>query len=82
VRRSLTDWLRFMKLAPAGPAAELDRYVGYWEPYATSHDALDQDEKFQNEVRNAARTLAEAVMEQRAGRHRIAGATLEEPRQK
>jgi len=71
-----------MKLAPAGPAAELDRYVGYWEPYATSHDALDKDEAVQEEVRNAARTLAEAVMAERAGRQRIAGAGLSEPRQK
>lgn len=82
VRRAISDWLRFMKLAPAGPAAELDRYVGYWEPYATSHDALDKDEAVQEEVRNAARTLAEAVMAERAGRQRIAGAGLSEPRQK
>lgn len=41
VRRSIADWLRFMKLAPAGPTAELDRYIGYWQPYATSHEELD-----------------------------------------
>lgn len=29
--------------APAGPSAELDRYIGYWKPYATSHDGLDAD---------------------------------------
>ena len=40
VRRSLADWLRFMKLKPAGPTAELDRYIGYWKPYATSHQEL------------------------------------------
>ena len=82
VRRSVLDWLRFMKLAPAGPHAELDRYIGYWKPYATSHDELDADVAMQEEVRNAARTLAEAVVEQRAGRHSIAGALLDEPRQK
>jgi multimeric flavodoxin WrbA len=82
VRRSLSDWLRFMKLAPAGPHAELDRYIGYWEPYATSHQALDRDENMQAEVRNAARTLAEAVMEQRAGRLTIPGSALDDPRQK
>ena len=43
VRRSLADWLRFMKLKPAGPTAELDRYIGYWKPYATSHQELDED---------------------------------------
>ena len=41
VRRSISDWLRFMKLAPAGPLAEIDRYIGYWKPYATSHQELD-----------------------------------------
>jgi multimeric flavodoxin WrbA len=71
-----------MKLAPAGPSAELDRYIGYWKPYATSHEELDADRAMQEEVRNAARTLADAVMERRAGRHRIAGATLTEPREK
>jgi multimeric flavodoxin WrbA len=82
VRRSIADWLRFMKLAPAGPDAELDRYVGYWKPYATSHEELDKDEAIQEEVRNAARTLADAVMERRAGRLTIAGANLKDPRQK
>jgi len=82
VRRSLADWLRFMKLKPAGPSAELDRYIGYWQPYSTSHDALDRDECIQEEVRNAARTLLRAVQEQRAGKLIDAGEGLEQPRQK
>src|SRR3954467_5129700 len=61
-RRSIADWLRFMKLAPAGPGGEVYRYVGYGGPSAPSHDALDKDKAIQDEVRNAARTLAEAVM--------------------
>lgn len=82
VRRSLADWLRFMHLVPAGPFAELDRYIGYWEPYATSHDAFDKDKAIQEEVRNAARTLLEAVQARRSGHLVSAGATLEQPRQK
>ena len=82
VRRSLSDWLKFMKLNPAGPSAEVDRYIGYWEPYATSHAALDKDEAIQNEVRNAARGLAEAVVQMRKGRLVTAGADLTDPRQK
>lgn len=82
VRRSVSDWLRFMKMAPAGPAAELDRYIGYWKPYADNHKELDADVAFQGEVRNAALTLAEALMDQRAGRMRIAGSGLEDSRQK
>ena len=46
-----------MHLVPAGPHAELDRYIGYWKPYATSHEELDADKAVQEEVRNAARTL-------------------------
>ncbi len=82
VRRSVTDWLRFMHLVPAGVPAELDRYIGYWEPYATSHEALDRDEAIQEEVRNAARTLLEAVQARRAGRLVSAGNGLDQPRQK
>lgn len=82
VRHSIADWLRFMKLSPAGPSAELDRYIGYWKPYATSHDELDADETIQEEVRNAARSLAEAVVERRSGRFRQIGIGLEDPRQK
>src|SRR5258706_14249680 len=36
VRRALSDWMCFMQMIPAGPKAEIDRYIGYFEPYATS----------------------------------------------
>lgn len=82
VRRSLSDWLRFMDLAPAGVNAELDRYIGYWQEYATSHEALDADRAIQNEVRNAALTLAEAAHANHAGRLLQAGRRLRPARQK
>jgi multimeric flavodoxin WrbA len=82
VRRSLSDWLRFMDLAPAGVNAELDRYIGYWKPYATSHEELDRDAALQAEVRNAALTLAEAAKALHAGKLLQAGRDLEPPRQK
>lgn len=82
VRRTISDWLCFMRLCPAGPTATLDRYVGYWKPYATSHEELDADQAIQEEVRNAARTLLEAVAADRAGRFAAAGTSLREPRQK
>jgi hypothetical protein len=56
--------------------------VGYYEPYATSHDALDRDGAFQAEVRGAAVTLCEAVEAQRAGKLVAAGQDLGEPRPK
>ena len=82
VRRSLSDWLRFMDLTPAGVNAELDRYIGYWQPYATSHEALDADKAMQGEVRNAALTLAEAAHANHAGKLLQAGRDLTPPRQK
>jgi hypothetical protein len=69
-----------MHLIEAG-AASIDRYVGYYEPYATSHQALDRDEGFQEEVRNAARALVKQVQMIRAG-HKEPDAEQEEPRKK
>jgi multimeric flavodoxin WrbA len=82
VRRSISDWLCFMHLSPAGATAELDRYIGYWKPYATSHADLDADSAIQEEVRNAARTLLEAVRANLEGKFVTAGENLREPRQK
>jgi multimeric flavodoxin WrbA len=82
VRRSLSDWLRFMAMAPAGVNAELDRYIGYWKPYATGHEELDADLAIQGEVRNAALTLAEAAHAKHAGKLLQAGQDLKPPRQK
>jgi multimeric flavodoxin WrbA len=82
VRRSISDWLCFMHLCPAGPNAELDRYNGYGKPYATSHDELDADLCVQEEVRNVARALLDGVVKDKQGLLAAAGMDLESPRQK
>ncbi len=82
LRRILHDWLTSMELIPAGAIAELDRYIGYWEPYATSHEALDDDTAVQEEVRNCARALLEGVLANRAGKLSNPGARLRQPREK
>jgi hypothetical protein len=82
VRRVLCDWLDWMGLIDAGPTSRLDRYIGYYEPYATSHAALDRDEAVQQEVRNAARALMQAVDDLRAGRLSAPGKDLPRPRPK
>ena len=82
VRRALSDWLDWMGLVDAGPKARLDRYIGYYEPYATSHDALDRDKDVQEEVRNVARAVVNAVREARAGRLSTPDAKLDSPRPK
>jgi multimeric flavodoxin WrbA len=81
-RRSLVDWASDIRLIPVAHAGELDRYIGYYEPYATSHDTLDADKAVQEEVKNAARALAEAVIAQREGKLTEPGAQLHEPRPK
>ncbi len=81
-RRVLCDWLDWMGLVDAGPASRLDRYIGYYEPYATSHATLDRDLAMQEEVRNAARALAQAVGELRQGRLSAPGRNLQRPRAK
>ena len=67
-RRNLCDWLEWMGLIDAGSAAKLDRFIGYYEPYYNSHDALDKDAAVQEEVRNVARSVVHAVQELRVGR--------------
>jgi multimeric flavodoxin WrbA len=81
LRRSLVDWLTDMELVQAGRAAILDRYVGYYEPYATSHEALDRDRGLHEEVRNAARSLLNEVRSIRSGK-REPDERLRQPRPK
>ena len=80
--RALSDWLDWMGFIDAGVQARLDRYVGYFEPYATSHEALDKDAAVQEEVRNVSRAVAKAVVELRAGRLQTVQAKLPRPRPK
>jgi multimeric flavodoxin WrbA len=82
VRVALCDWLSSMDLHQAGPSAALDRYLGYYAPYATSHDDLDRDTDLQTEVRNAALSLVETVRQIRSGQWQAPDAGLPRPRQK
>ena len=81
-RRALSDWLDWMGFIDAGAHARLDRYIGYYEPYATSHDALDRDGPVQEEARNVARAVAKAAIELRAGRLQAVQPILSRPRPK
>ena len=81
-RRNLTDWLDWMGLIAAGATAKLDRYIGYYGPYNTSHEALDEDEDVQEEVRNGARSVVQAVKDLRAGVLSQPDRNLERPRPK
>ena len=81
LRRNLHDTLSDMGLEPGGGRADLDRYLGYLDPYATSHEALDADAAIVDEVRTAMRILVERTRQLRAGTPQP-GADLPEPRPK
>jgi multimeric flavodoxin WrbA len=82
LRRSLADWLGDMGLIGAGHQAAIDRYIGYYENYADNHVALDADRAVQEETRNAAWTLLEAVKLKCRGKLAAADSELKEPRPK
>ena len=82
LRRNLADWLGWMGLVPAGTQALLDRYLGYYESYAQSHEALDRATALQDEVRNVGRAVAGAVRQIRAGRMHEGDEGLKPPRPK
>jgi multimeric flavodoxin WrbA len=65
--RALSGWLSSMGLVSAGHKAEVESYVGYYEPYATSHQSLDEDHAFREEASNAMRALVMAVNQLRCG---------------
>ncbi len=82
LRRLLADWLTDMGLIQAGPSAVLDAWIGYYRPYATSHEDLDADPDTFTLVTNAAQALAEMVAEIRSGAYRPPDASLTSPREK
>ena len=81
-RRALSDWLDWMGLVDAGDQARLDRYIGYYEPYATSHDTLDTDAVVQEETRNVAHAVARVTRALRRGELRAETEDLPRPRPK
>lgn len=82
VRKALCDWLDWMGLIDAGTLSRLDRLVGYYESYAESHEALDRDLALQQEIRNVASAVANAVAEIRTNSLSIPDADLRSPRPK
>jgi multimeric flavodoxin WrbA len=82
LRSALADWLSHMGLIEAGHKSQVARYLGYMEPYATSHDALDRDAALQEETRNAARSLLQAVKQMREGELKQPDEALREVRPK
>jgi hypothetical protein len=69
-------------MVQAGASAVVDTLIGYWEPYATSHDKLDAQPEIFTLVENAAKSLAGMVRAIRSGAYRAPDEGLRNPRQK
>jgi hypothetical protein len=78
----LTDWFTDLELIPAGPSALIDTWIGWYQPYATSHEDLDKDQDVFTEVDNAALALANLVQQIRSGKYHAPDEALHAPREK
>jgi len=81
-RHALADWLDWMGLVDAGDGARLARFLGYYRPYFSSHDDLDEDRDLQEETRNVARAVLAGVKQLRDGTLSRPDAHLKPPRPK
>lgn len=79
---TLVDWLQAMEMIPAAPIQAMARYIGYFEPYASSHEALDKDKALQKEMKNAAEALLQTVKAARRHELKLFEMQLDDPRPK
>jgi multimeric flavodoxin WrbA len=82
LRRMLADWLTDIGMIQAGPSAVLDTWIGWYQPYATSHEDLDKDEDLFTQVNNTALSLANMVAQLRSGAYKAPDQALHNPREK
>lgn len=82
LRRMLVDWLTDLGMVQAGPLAAIDTWIGWYEPYATSHDDLDRDTDLFTEVAQAALSLCAMVRQLRDGTYQPPNQGLHGPKQK
>ena len=82
LRRMLVDWLTDIGMVQAGPAAALDTWIGWYRPYATSHEDLDADPDLFTQIEHAALSLATMTRQLRTGAYVSPSAGLHPPREK
>lgn len=82
LRRMLSDWMSDIGMVPSGAQGAVDTYIGYYRPYATSHDELDATPEVFEQTRNAAHSLVEMVRLIRTGQYLAPDRDLSSPRQK
>ncbi len=77
LRRMLADWLTDIGMIQSGPSSVFETFIGYYRPYATSHEDLDADENLPVQVKNAAISLARMVGQIRSGDYHSPDSGLE-----
>jgi multimeric flavodoxin WrbA len=82
LRRMLADWLSDIGMIPAGSSALIDTWIGWYKPYATSHQDLDEDPDLFVEVAQAALSLAHMVGQIRSGAYHAPDEGQHAPREK
>lgn len=82
VKHALTGWLTDMDLIPAGKGGVAASYIGYYEPYAKSHEALDKNKDFWIEAESAAKSLVNQVRFIREAQYMDPDKNLNHPMQK
>ena len=82
LRRTLVDWMTDLGMVQAGPLAAVDTFIGWYEPYATSHEHLDADAATFTQVEQAAVSLGNLVAQLRSGTFTPPNQGLHGPRQK
>lgn len=82
LRRILVDWLTDIGMIQAGPMAAVDTFIGYYQPYATSHNDLDQDHEIFERVKNSATSVVKLAKLLRSGKYKKPDEGLQNPNQK
>jgi multimeric flavodoxin WrbA len=82
LKNSLTSWLNEIMLIPSSVYGQIGRYIGYFGPYAESHEALDKDQAMIEEVKLSAQALAMNVRAEREKKLITQVPDLHDPRPK
>ncbi|MDP2274283.1 MAG: NAD(P)H-dependent oxidoreductase [Archangium sp.] len=82
LRRLLSEWLTDLGMIQAGAKAVADTWIGYYRPYATSHEDLDASPQTFALAEAAAASLVGVVKQLRSGAYRRPDEGVAEPREK
>lgn len=82
LKNSITSWLNEMMLIPSSVYGQIGRYIGYYGPYAESHDELDKDHALFEEVKLSSQALAMNIVAERAKKLVTQIPDLHDPRPK